>query len=299
MTKKLGWGAALCCSLFACGGTTASDTVADAGSDAGTLIGAADDCDAGTVGVASDSPSANALVTGNGAVRVVTGTAHEFIGIDTTLVVPAKPPASGTLFLWPGVQPIPSGANYDTLSNGVLQPVLTWGPTCAPNSPASAPYASWWISAQYVNTVITSSSPNFSSYSGCHGGQGMNVAVGDSLHLVMNRRAGSTFWDQTVTDTTTGASVSYAIDMLGQEQSFGEWVIEEPAPTPQAPVGDVVFTSTKVTFASGQAAACQPAQRGANDYFAAPRISRDGTNCCISRIILRAQGVAATTPNQP
>lgn len=289
--------ALLCCSWMACGGTTGSDT-ADAGSDAGTFTGAVDDCDAGTVGAASDSAAAAPLVTGNGAIRIVTSTAHEFIGIDTTLVVPAKPPASGTLFLWPGVQPIPSGANYDTLSNGVLQPVLTWGATCAPNSPAS-PYASWWISAQYVNTVITSSSPNFSNYSGCHGGPGMNVAVGDSLHMVMNRRAGSTFWDQTVTDTTTGTSVSYAIDMLGQEQNFGEFVIEEPAPTPQAPVGDVVFTNTKVTFASGQAAACQPAQRGANDYFAAPRISRDGTSCCISRIILRAQGVAATTPNGP
>jgi hypothetical protein len=71
-------------------------------------------------------------------------------GLHTTMTVPEKPPPSGTLFLWPGLQPLPGGKNYNPIGNGVLQPVLMWSGTCAPTAPSS--YASWWISAQYVNT---------------------------------------------------------------------------------------------------------------------------------------------------
>jgi hypothetical protein len=284
------------CGVFACGGTSTNPAGSgtDAGTDAGQLFNTDPaDCDAGTVGLASDAT--NTLVSGFGAIRVVSNSA-EIVALETTMVVPAKPPASGTLFLWPGLQPLPTSANYDKLSNGVLQPVLTWGPTCAPNSPAS-PYASWWISAQYVNTVITSSNSNFAAYGGCHGGTGMSVAVGDTLHMQMSKSG--TAWSQTVTDVNTSQSVTYNLDMLGQGQNFGEFVIEEPPPTPQAPVGDVIFTNSKVTLATGSADSCQPPQRGANDYFAAPHVSHDGTTCCYSRIVLRAQGVAATTPNGP
>ena len=56
-------------------------------------------------------------------------------------------PAAGVrhALLWPGLQPDGPGANDQPLDNGVLQPVLTWGPTCAPNAPDGDPYGSWWI----------------------------------------------------------------------------------------------------------------------------------------------------------
>lgn len=249
-----------------------------------------DPCAGGTT--YPDSTTAKAAVSDYGWVRLG-GASSPIVELDTTMVVPDTPAASGTLFLWPGLQPLQGGANYATLNNGVLQPVLTWGPTCAPNAPAQ-PYKSWWISGQYVNTYITSSSPNYGAYTGCHGGPGMTVTVGDTLdmRLVLS----GTAWTQTVTKRGTAQSVSYTLDMLGQAQASAEWVIEEYS---AKPVSDVVFTSSVITFASSAKSVCQPAQRGSNDYFSAPRLSADGLRCCIGKIILRAQGVAATTPNTP
>lgn len=70
-------------------------------------------------------------------------------------------------------------------------------------------------------------------------------------------------------------------------------------PTRNRPVTDVIFTSTVITFAAPSAESCQPSQRGMTDYFSAPQSSPDGTKCCISRIVLRAQGVAPTSQNGP
>jgi len=207
--------------------------------------------------------------------------------------VPDAPAPSGTLFLWPGLQPVMGGANYSALDNGVLQPVLTWGPTCAPNAPAQS-YKSWWVSAQYVNTYIASSSPNYAAYNGCHGGPGMNVTAGDTLD--MHFALSGTDWTQTVVNRRNAQSVSYTIDMLGQSQGMAEFDIEGYSSNP---VSDVIFTSSVITFASSAKSACQPDLRGTNDYFSAPRASADGLRCCIGKIILRAQGVAATTPNSP
>jgi hypothetical protein len=84
--------------------------------------------------------------------------------------------------------------------------------------------------------------------------------------------------------------------MLGQAQGIAEFVIEEYSAKPLA---DVIFTSSVITFASPAKSACQPYQRGTNDYFTAPRVSADGLHCCFDKITLRSQGVAATTPNSP
>ena len=249
-----------------------------------------DPCAGGTT--YADSTTAKVSVSDYGWVRLGVASSP-IVGFDTTMIVPEEPAASGTLFLWPGLQPLRGGANFSALDNGVLQPVLTWGPTCAPNAPAQS-YKSWWISGQYVNTNITSSSPNYASYSDCHGGPGMSVAVGDMLD--MRFALSGTTWTQTVTNQRTAQSVSYALDMLGQAQASAEFVIEEYS---SKPVSDVVFTSSVITFASSAKSVCQPAQRGTNDYFSAPRASADGLRCCIGKVILRAEGVAATTPNAP
>jgi hypothetical protein len=150
------------------------------------------------------------------------------------------------------------------------------------------------VSGQYVNTFIDTSSPNYANYSGCHGGTGMTVGVGDLL--VMDMQLQGSNWVQTVVDSRTKEQVSYTIDMLGQAQTWAEFVIEQYS---RPPTADVVFTSTTLTFASAERDACQPTSRGQNDYFSQPLSSSDGRTCCFSRIILRAQGVPATTPNGP
>jgi hypothetical protein len=267
----------------------ASDASNVGGEDSGT---AADPCAGGTTYAASSS--ARTTTSGYGWVLLTAPTNNnQVVEFRTVMSVPDTPAAKGTLFLWPGLQPLRGGANYDALNNGVLQPVLTWGPTCAPNAPAQS-YKSWWISGQYVNTNITSSSPNYSAYHDCHGGAGMNVAVGDTLDMdfVLN----GSDWTQTVTNRRNSQSVSYTIDTLGQGQNMAEFVIEEYS---SQPVSDVTFTSSVITFASAAKAACQPAQRGVNDYFSAPRASADGLRCCIDKVILRAEGVAATSPDSP
>lgn len=74
------------------------------------------------------------------------------------MTVPPKPNPGGAVFVWPGLQP--GGANYQPIGNGVLQSVLTWGKSCAPTSQPPA-YSTWWISAQYVNTM-----GNYPGYTG-------------------------------------------------------------------------------------------------------------------------------------
>ena len=272
------------------------DARADTGAppDASTPDDAgASPCEPGGSGRASDDDAGSTTATsGYGDVNINVASSNQIVFFQTTLTVPVEPPGGlGTLFLWPGLQP--DGANFDTLNNGVLQPVLTWGGTCAPMAP-SDPYASWWVSGQYVNTYIQPSSPNYAAYNGCHGGPGMDVQTGDALLMTMQLDGMN--WVQTVADSRSGQQVSYTLDMLGQAQTWAEFVIE---PYSRPPTADVVFTSTTVTFASPERSACQPTSRGEDDYFAQPLSSADGRTCCVSRIVLRGQGVAATTPNGP
>jgi hypothetical protein len=94
----------------------------------------------------------------NGHVAFWTTSGNEIVGLRTTLRVPAKPEPAGTIFLWPGLQPDRDGRNYFPIGNGVLQPVLTWGPSCAPGEKPRT-YSTWWISGQYVNTQGSCLSP--------------------------------------------------------------------------------------------------------------------------------------------
>src|SRR5262245_35241605 len=71
-------------------------------------------------------PKPAATPSGYGFVEIDTATDNPILSMRTTLTVPPSPPPSGTLFLWPGLQPLPGGAKYDPIDNGVLQPVLTW-----------------------------------------------------------------------------------------------------------------------------------------------------------------------------
>ncbi len=272
------------------GGAAGASTggAAGKGGAAGASASGGASSSAGGGGAAGSGTNTDYLKTRTndyGFVDIAASSKNQILSLTTTLAVPVKPTANtGTLFLWPGLQP--GGANYDPIDNGVLQPVLTWGPTCAPNAPKNG-YASWWISAQYVNTYGSDA-----GYTGCLGGNGMNVQVGDELAMVMTLNG--TVWHQTVTDSVSQASVSYDLDMLGQAQNYAEFVIEMYT---QNPAADVVFSATTITFADAEAAACQPTVRGINDFFTNPKASPDGKQCSIDRIVLRAEGVPATTPN--
>jgi hypothetical protein len=87
------------------------------------------------------------------------------------------------------------------------------------------------------------------------------------------------------------------MDLKGQGQNWATLAIE--VPTSLLPVSDAVFTATRLQFSASSPTSCQPSQHGPTDYFATPYVSADGKTCCVSRVILRAKGVAATTTNSP
>ena len=217
-------------------------------------------------------------VSGYGTVMFWAKSPRQMVRLQTTMVVPPKPPASGTLFLWPGIQP--DGANFLPIDNGVLQPVLTWGPSCSPGTQPRS-YSTWWISGQYVNT-----NGSLPGYTDCNGGPIMSVNVCDTLEIdiVLD----GTVWTQTVTDAQTNQTVTYSIDMQNQAQNLAYFVIEEYS---SAPVSEVIFTDTTITFDSPDTADCKVSERGQTDYVSTPVAENGGLQCSIQQIILRAQGI--------
>jgi hypothetical protein len=206
---------------------------------------------------------------------------NQITNLKTSLIVPQEPPATGTLFLWPGLDPRTGGTNYMPINNGVLQPVLTWGPSCAPSEQPAA-YSTWWISGQYVNT-----NGNDSGYTGCQSGDIMPVNVGDTLNIEMS--LSGTTWTQTITDVQTAQSVNFAIDMQGQAQNIAYFQIEGYS---QNPVSDVEFTNTTITFAKSQPG-CRVHYYGypkqmldRNDGITSPVISNGDLSCLIDRLVL-------------
>ncbi|KAI8615912.1 hypothetical protein BC830DRAFT_1120302 [Chytriomyces sp. MP71] len=150
--------------------------------------------------------------------NVLLSSGNTFTRATVDLLVPPLPTINPgqTLFIWPGLQP-GYASNFLPIDNGVLQPVLTHGSSCAPNQLGAQ--NEWWISAQYVNTV--GQAPG---YSGCYGGPAIQVQPGDTLRLDFSL-AGTT-WMQTVQSLGTGMSVSFAIDMENQGQGWFELVTE-------------------------------------------------------------------------
>ncbi|HEX6239855.1 MAG TPA: hypothetical protein VFZ61_03130, partial [Polyangiales bacterium] len=262
------------------------DAAADAGptSDAQTDAGGVSSvCKGGKVESDSAKLGANSMY---GSVEFWLPPSNAITRFQSTMFVPEEPSMRGTLFLWPGLQPL-RGPDPGRVGNGVLQPVLTWGSSCAPKKPAS--YNEWWISGMYVNVTTSAAGPT-----GCAGGDAMNVAVGDDL--AMDIRLDGTMWTQTVVNGQNGKSVNFVWDLKGQAQNRAIWDIEEVSST--KPTEDILFVDSVLSFAR-PATTCQPSQRGPTDYFSAPVLSPDGLHCCYGKIILRSRGVAATSPDQP
>ena len=256
--------------------------VGSAAGDAGATDVRATDVratDAGAIDAGAQAPGGTIGSYGN--VYFTSSTRTQIVRLQTTLIVPPQPPASGTLFLWPGLQPLTGSANFQPINTGVLQPVLTWGNSCAPGTQPRA-YSTWWISAQYVNT-----NGSVAGYTGCSGGPVMTVAVGDQLNIDME--LAGTVWNQTVTDGQTGTAVAFSKDMAGQAQNWALFSVEEYS---SAPVSGVTFMNTVITYGASDAAHCKLDTRGPNDFVSVPQASSDGLQCSIEEIVLRAKGIS-------
>jgi hypothetical protein len=206
-------------------------------------------------------------------------TPNQITSFKTTLVVPKTPTARQTLFIWPGLQSRDGAADPGRVGNGVLQPVLTWGGSCAPKRP-SDPYAGWWIAGMYVTL-----SSNVAGASGCAGGDYVSTNLGDWLEIDMFSRDAK--WVQTIKNVQTNKSSEFTIDLKGQVQNAAMWLIEVPDGSSIRPVDDTIWRQNVLTF-SQPVTSCQPNQKGSADYFSAPTLSTDGLHCCWDKIILKA-----------
>ena len=281
--------------------TTAApaDAAADASTDAMSASGAGPDsavdagppppdagitsvCSGGKVGMDSESAPPGPLTVSReyAAVKYLARTPNQILSLKTTMQVPKTPSTRQTLFIWPGLQSKDGAADPARIGNGVLQPVLTWGSSCAPSRPSDG-YAGWWISGMYVNVTTGAAGAG-----GCAGGDYLATEVGDLLDIDMS--VNGAVWTQTTTDRRTMETVDFAIDLKGQIQNDAMWIIEVPTGETIRPSEDVVFTQSVLTFAS-PVESCQPNQAGAADHFSAPVLSADGLHCCYDEIILSAQ----------
>jgi hypothetical protein len=233
--------------------------------------------------VAAISPMAQAApppktepVHNRGRVALTTPLSNQIIELQTRWVVPATPPKTGTTFLWPGLEPSANGTNWQPIGTGVLQPVLTWGPSCAPAAGKPAdPYASWWISAQYVNTL--GSDPD---YQGCKSGPAMLVQPGDTLKIDMKLDPATGIWVQTIFDR--GQSVSYEIDLKYQAQNRVFFLIENYDGAPY--YGPLVFSDTTITFAHSDQSTC--ASWASVPGVAGVHAAHHGTECLLKTVTI-------------
>jgi uncharacterized protein (TIGR03437 family) len=209
---------------------------------------------------------------------------NQIIGLQTNLTVPPFPPvptfADASLFLWPGLDPATNSANFLPINNGVLQPVLSWGPSCAPASQPT-PFTSWWISGQYVNTF-----GNDPGFTGCFSGNSMVVSPGDVLNLNIALHSTTGVWTETVTDSNTRQTVTFNMNLQNQGQNWAYFAIEayygEKISTP------VMFSNTTITFQSADSVGwCSNSQGEDNNYVMTPPTPQNSaTQCFISAIVL-------------
>lgn len=240
-------------------------------------------CEGGETGMDSDAAGRiPGLDVGRefAGVKFLARSPNEIVSFKTTLVVPETPSARQTLFIWPGLQSRDGAADPGRIGNGVLQPVLTWGPSCAPKMP-SMPYdAGWWISGMYVNVTSGAAGPT-----GCAGGDYLTTSLGDWLEIDMFLKDGMQV--QTIKNVQTDEMVDFSIDLKGQVQNEAMWLIEVPSGSSVRPAEDTIWLQNVLTFKQ-PVESCQPRSRGSADYFSTPTLSPDGLHCCWDKIILKA-----------
>lgn len=292
-------------SAGASAGAAAGPSSEDAGSAGAAVVAGAGGVGAGAAGMggsaAADRDECGAVSTqapgnvmagrlsGSGLIEYDASAPNVFTGLRTTLTVPAEPPPNGQIFIWPGIQPTPTAANFQTIGNGALLSVLTWGPSaCATDLPAS--YSTWWMAPTYSNI-----SASDSRYAGCHIGKVVRAEPTQRLDIDIHLEG--TTWVQKVVSRDTLQTSEFSMDLNGQAQ--GRVFFDIELQTSNKPTEDIVFTHTVLSLETSDPDACQPVLRGTNDFASKPRVSADGKHCCIDRIVLRARGVMATTMDPP
>lgn len=202
------------------------------------------------------------------------------VRLQTTMIVPPEPSAEGTMFVWPGLQSLPYAENWEPIGNGVLQPVLTWGPTCAPTPNEKPPsHSTWWISGQYVNTNVDEVTPP--EYKGCHSGEYITANPGDYLFIDMSLDQNTNTWTQTITNQMTNAQTDYSFNLAGQSQMMVDFVIEPYDGVKM--ISPATFLHTKITYA-------KPSDCGgvSSNGMVSPVVSMDGgLSCFIDSIVLK------------
>jgi hypothetical protein len=228
----------------------------------------------------------NTVYDGYGAVEIGASGDNEILKLTTTLRVPRHPRNVGTLFVWPGLQP--GGHNFMPIDNGVLQSVLTWGPSCAPKRQPNL-YSTWWISAQYVNTY-----GHYDGYSGCRSGPIISVRPGDHLKIKMFLR--NSIWKQDVFDIESSVRTSFEIPLRGQSQNYAYFVIE---PYDARSVPMVHFSNTTIIFSHPGTQGCTLLKRGLEDVVSTPVVSNRGRRCSVRQIVLKPgpETILAAKPN--
>ena len=159
----------------------------------------------------------------NNFVELDTKSGNGFISYSSTMTVPMDaPPANETAYIWPGL--VPWGEHFDPIGDGVLQPVLTHGPSSAPHQSDLPPgYQGWWISGQYVNTK-----GKYAGFMGSLGGDVLAVKSGDKITTTMKYNSTTKVWTETITDLANQGSVSYSInlsDTAGEPQEQNRAVL--------------------------------------------------------------------------
>ena len=234
------------------------------------------------VKLAEDFDFANDLKTANSyeLLYMQDYTTNEITRLQTSFIVPPEQPdvRSGVIFLWPGLESRPGAKNFEPIDNGVLQPVLTWGYSCAPTPQQQPGFSSWWISGQYVNT--TDSDPD---HSGCYSGDLMTVKAGDLLFMDIRLDQSNGVWTQTITNESTNEEVTFSINMEHQAQVTADFHIELYPPaifnTP------LVFLDTTITFANPTDVDCH--YTGTSLTVSPPVLDSTKMNCTFDSIILQ------------
>jgi hypothetical protein len=162
-----------------------------------------------------------------------------FVGFSADFVAPQSLPpniSSGefAVFLWPGLQPGGSGCFYP-INNGVLQPVLSYGNSCAPDKPQNT--EQWWISGQYVNKPLfddnCKSIPNgfvsaCEDYAHCHGGEFLTINPGQEITTSMDLDSDNNNWLQTIEAGGQTRTYSIALDYCSASSQQTAKVTMEP-----------------------------------------------------------------------
>lgn len=242
-------------------------------------------------GVIPAQPAGNVApvrMGGAGLIEYDVNSPNVFTGLRTTVAVPAEPPPTGQVFIWPGIQPTLNATNFQPINNGALMSVLAWGPLCAAGAPTN--FSTWWIAPLYSN--ISTSDPE---YAGCPSGKVLMAKPKQLLDIDMHLEG--TLWIEHVVNRDTLEVSDFTLDLKGQEQ--GRTIFDIQLPSNNRPTEDVIFTNTVLFMERSDPSACEPVLRGMNDFASKPRVSGDGKHCCIDRIVLRAPRVMATTSDPP